>query len=158
MTDWNAVPIFGVSDSRLPHVIRLSAYGLVVDAADELAIVRTPTGTYLPGGGMRSGESAEAAVGREAREECGLEVQLTSWRRAAIDHVAVPSEESCFEKRSTFCSARVLTAVSGSTEPDHLLAWETPAVALRVLTPPSHRWAVAEWLADRDATLSQPIQ
>jgi len=65
MTDWQAVPIFGVPDSRLPHIVRPSAYGLIVGPSDRLAIVRTEIGSYLPGGGILGTESPEAAICRE---------------------------------------------------------------------------------------------
>lgn len=149
MIDWQAVPIFGVPDSRLPHIVRPSAYGLIVGPSDRLAIVRTEIGSYLPGGGILGTESPEAAICREAREECGLTVAPGSWRHAAIDHVTVAREGAHFEKRSTFCDATADDARSEPVEPNHRLSWLSPDEALRVLTSPCHRWAVAEWLAHR---------
>lgn len=153
MTDWTAVPTFGAPSGPLPHVIRSSAYALIVGPVGHLAIIRTSTGSFLPGGGILQSESPEAAMCREAREECGLTVRPGSWRRAAIDHVAVPREGTHFEKRSTFCDATVVAATVEAVEPDHLLTWLRPREALAVLTPPSHRWAVAEWIADPIAAL-----
>ena len=149
MTDWKTVPTFGVPDSRLPRVIRPSAYGLIAGSPDQLAVVRTPTGVYLPGGGIQGTESPEATVCREAQEECGLTIRLSPWRRAAIDHVTAPREAAHFEKRNTFCGATVIAAPAEPAEADHLLTWVMPAEALSVLTPPSHRWAVAEWLVGK---------
>ena len=110
MTDWNAVPIFGVADTTLPRVIRPSAYAIIAGSPDRLAIVHTPAGVYLPGGGIM-----------------GL-----------ISRSGAPS------------SARTYSPPADPDEPDHLLTWAPPTKALSVLTPPSHRWAVAEWLADED--------
>ena len=76
MTDWNAVPTFGVADTTLPHVIRPSAYALIAGSPGQLAIVHTPAGVYLPGGGIMGAESPEATVCREAQEECGLAIRL----------------------------------------------------------------------------------
>ena len=148
MTDWHAVPVFGVPDSRWPHIVRPSAYGLIAEPSGRLAIVHTATGAYLPGGGILGSESPEAAVCREAREECGLTLVMSAWRRAAIDHVTVARERTHFEKQSTFCGATLLGSPAEPLEPDHRLTWLLSEDALSVLTPPSHRWAVAEWLAD----------
>jgi 8-oxo-dGTP diphosphatase len=147
MIDWRMVPVFGSPDSRFPHLVRRSAYALIVGQSDRLAIVHTSKGSYLPGGGMMDFESPEAAICREAREECGLAIVPRSWRRVAIDHIISASEATHFEKRSTFCDATVRGPAVGPCEPDHRLAWMSAEDALRVLTPPSHRWAVAEWLA-----------
>ncbi len=161
MTDWRAVPTFGGPDARLPHVVRPSAYGLISREVTRLAVVHTATGSYLPGGGILAAESPEAAIRREAHEECGLTVAIGPWQRAAVDHVTVAREGAHFEKRCTFRNATALGPPVDSIEPDHQLTWLAPDEALVVLTPPSHQWAVAEWLADHPApstgTSARPI-
>lgn len=147
MTDWIAVPTFGSSDSALPRVVRPSAYAVVGDASGRLAIVHVAGGAYLPGGGIEEGESPERAVSREAHEECGVAITLGVWRRAAIEYVSAVAEGTHFEKRSTFWDAMVIAATGADSEPGHVVAWLPPREALAVLTPLSHRWAVAEWMA-----------
>jgi GNAT superfamily N-acetyltransferase len=102
---------------------------------------------FLPGGGSDENEVPEATVVRETREECGLEVRVGTWRRRAIEHVFSVTERAQFEKRSTFCDAAVLHPSGAPTELDHVLQWISVADAKALLTPPSHRWAVGEWLA-----------
>ncbi len=147
MTDWNGVPTFGSSDSTLPRVARPSAYAVVDDASGRLAIVHVADGAYLPGGGIEEGESPERAVCREAHEECGVAIKLGVWRRVAIEYVSAVAEGTHFEKRSTFLDAMVLAATGADSEPGHVVAWLPPREALTALTPLSHRWAVAEWMA-----------
>src|SRR5687768_10416732 len=96
MTDWFAVPAFGNPVSQYPTVVRPSAYAIIADARGNLAVVRTPGGTYLPGGGQADAEAPEAAVVREAREECGLCVRVGPWRRAAIEHAPSAIERTHF--------------------------------------------------------------
>jgi len=151
MTDWIAVPAFGSSDSPLPRVIRPSAYVVVGDASGRLAIVQVAGGVYLPGGGIEEGESPERAACREAREECGVALELGVWRRTAIEYVTALAEGTHFEKRSTFLDATVLVATSTASEPGHEVAWLPPREALMALSPRSHRWAVAEWMAQATA-------
>ena len=69
--DWSAVPTFGESSRGTTTVPRPSAYALLCAPDGRIAVVRTPVGLYLPGGGVRDGESAEAAIHREIAEECG---------------------------------------------------------------------------------------
>ena len=146
MTDWKAVPTFGLPDPRFPKVSRPSAYALVVNPSGCLAVVRTSTGTYLPGGGSLGTESPEATVRREVGEECGLTIRPDAWRRDAVDHVTAANEGTHFEKRSTFLGAVLVDSSGAPTEPDHTTLWLAPHDALAALTPPSHRWAVMEWM------------
>jgi 8-oxo-dGTP diphosphatase len=144
-TDWRSVPIFGVPESRFPARVRPSAYGIVVGDEGLVAIVRTPEGVYLPGGGSDDGETPDATVVREVREETGLVVQIGSWRQVAIEHVSSVSEQAQFEKRNTFCEARVVAVAGDAVDADHELIWLPATEAAERLTPLSHRWAVGEW-------------
>jgi 8-oxo-dGTP diphosphatase len=143
--DWASVPVFGIPENRYPASVRPSAYGVVVDENGFIAVVRTPTGFHLPGGGSDDGETPDATVVRETREETGLIVEIGAWRRVAIEHVSSVAEQAQFEKRNTFCEARVTAVAGDGIEADHQLVWLRPAEAADRLTPLSHRWAVTEW-------------
>jgi 8-oxo-dGTP diphosphatase len=147
MTDWHGVRVFGNTTPGVAATIRPSAYGIISVRPGRLAVVRTPLGLYLPGGGSDETEAPEATVTRETREECGFAVQVGEWRRNAIEHVFSVTEQAFFEKRSTFCDVIVFDLVGEPTEIDHTLEWMDATEATVLLTPPSHRWAVSEWLA-----------
>lgn len=142
---WSRVPVFGAIVEGCPYIVRPSAYALIADASARIAVVRTPRGCYLPGGGIDAGESAEQAVAREAAEECGLLVEACSRVGSAVEIVGSVSENACFEKRSIFIEARVVGNAL-SVEEDHELLWLQPAQALDVLAPASHRWCVKRWM------------
>lgn len=147
MTDWLSAPVFGEPSPTIAGTIRPSAYGVIGGTLGRIAVVRTPLGVFLPGGGSDETELPEATVVRETREECGLAIRVGEWRRNAIEHVFSVTEQTQFEKHSTFCDAAVLDSVGAPTEPDHELEWMLAADARTLLTPPGHRWAVGEWLA-----------
>lgn len=147
MTDWGIVRVFGARPTAVTVIVRPSAYGIVTDRQGRLAIVHTPIGLSLPGGGSDEPEAPEATVLREAREECGLDIRVGPWRRTAIEHVFSTAEQAQFEKRNTFCDATVIGAAGEPSEPDHLLEWMSAREAVRLLVPASHRWAVSEWSA-----------
>lgn len=146
MIDWSSVPVFGDRVPHFPATIRPSAYGIIGDGRSCVAVVRTPSGVLLPGGGRDDGESAEATVIRETAEECALVIVAGTWRAAAIEHVSSTTKRAHFEKRSTFCDATVVSHSIHAGESDHELVWVSPSEAMAVLTPASHRWAVGEWL------------
>jgi 8-oxo-dGTP diphosphatase len=151
MTGWDAVPVFG-QPPETGAVVRPSAYGLVTDGSARLAIVRTPQGRYLPGGGIEPGESVHDAVVREVREECGLDVRTGAWSTRAVDFVYSITELTHFEKRSTFVEASVFGPPVSSIELDHDLEWMPARDAIASLAHPSHRWAVAQWAARSSTT------
>ena len=144
-TDWTAVPVFGAPPSGSAAIVRPSAYGIVSDAQGRLAVVHTPSGLSLPGGGSDETEPPELTVVRETREECGLDIRVGAWRRAAVEHVFSAAEGKRFEKRSIFCDATVLGDSRASSEPDHVLEWVSAGEAAARLVPASHRWAIAAW-------------
>jgi len=61
----------GTREPGRAYVVRPGAYAVIADARGRVGVMRTPTGFHLPGGGMDAGETPEAALAREVREECG---------------------------------------------------------------------------------------
>jgi len=146
---WAGEPVFGERDEGAHYVERASAYGVVEGAWGLLALVRTPLGVYLPGGGMEPGETPEEAVVRETREECGLQVRAGAWRARARQFTYPADERTHFEKLCVFVEAEVVGCAGVGTEDDHELVWADPAEAARLLTHESQRWAVARWTSGR---------
>lgn len=156
MTDWADVPVFGSPPSDVVATMRPSAYAIVADAGGRIAVVRTPRGLYLPGGGMDAVESPANAVVREVREETGLRVSAGAWSVHAVDHVYSADERTHFEKRSTFIDARVDGPPLPAVEADHALEWLAPHAAAAHLTHPGHRWAVGQWLGRSASPSTSP--
>jgi 8-oxo-dGTP diphosphatase len=147
--DWTSVPAFGAPDDGFHYAVRPGAYALIVDDAGNLAVVNTPHGRFLPGGGIDEGESLQEAMEREVREECGLEITLGSWSTHAIDFVFSPVEGRHFEKRGTYVAARSLGVRHEKLELDHELEWMAPAEAAVMLKHAGQRWVVQQWMDAR---------
>lgn len=145
MDDWNGAPVFGVRTADDPWVIRPSAYGVVQDERGWIAVVRTPEGVFLPGGGQEPGETPEEAVRREALEECGLAIRLGTWVTRAVQFIYSTQERAHFQKLSTFLGAVPEGPAGLPLETDHELVWSDPETAALMLSHESHRWAVDTW-------------
>ena len=144
MNEWQGAPIFGARSERERYTVRPSAYGLIEDGRGQIALVRTPQGIFLPGGGIDAGETATQAVVREAQEECGFLVRVGTWATFAVQFCFSESEKTHFEKRCTFVDA-VFEATAPAKEADHELVWMAFDAASAIMAHESHGWAITAW-------------
>jgi ADP-ribose pyrophosphatase YjhB (NUDIX family) len=138
--DFEAIPEFGKSKPRQDYQLRPGAYA-VISGRQGLALVRTPGGLFLPGGGVEKRESLEEALGREVFEECGLEVTVGAFIGTADELCKVRGKH--VRKRCSF----FWTPLAGDKavtpmEADHELVWMGGSEALAQLTHESQRWAL----------------
>jgi ADP-ribose pyrophosphatase YjhB (NUDIX family) len=87
----------------------------IVTSKDQVLLVRLTydAGWYLPGGGVKKGESFSEALRRELREECGIEVRnmqilqlYFSTKEGKYDHIAL-YEVSDFEQNAVVSSSEI---------------------------------------------------
>ena len=143
MNSAHTIPQFGTRSSNQEYVLRRSAYVVLRNHDGFIAVVSTPMGVFLPGGGQHVGESPERAAVREAAEECGLQAKLETCVGVADEFVHAKSEGTYFVKRSTFYRACVVGLATAS-EPDHELVWLSTEEAEQKLSHGNHRWAIVE--------------
>ena len=134
---------FGSAAPNVDYVLRPGGYAAILDAAKNVAVVFTPQGLALPGGGQENAETPQDAAIRETREECGLRIILGQCIGVADELVFSRDENTYYQKRCTFFLAEVLETV-GAGECDHELQWLPSEIAMATLTHESQRWAVAE--------------
>lgn len=136
---------FGARLPEAAYVSRPGAYALFFNAQAELGLVRTDGGRYfLAGGGIESGESPEAALLREVREETGLSAQIHRPLGTAVEFYLDRGEGVYYKKTGHFYHIHILgEAPEGKTEADHHLIWLPPAQAAPLLYHDMYRWALA---------------
>lgn len=139
---FETAPSFGTRDPEQDYVERPGAYVVLFREDGLIAVVRTPQGIYLPGGGHQDGESPTQAATREVLEECGLAVELGDTIGLASEFLFSAEEDRHFAKRCSFFRGRALEIIA-VPEAGHETYWCTFAEASAMLTPESHRWAVA---------------
>ena len=116
----------------------------------QVAIVETPLGCFLPGGGAQAGESPEAALTREVLEECGCVAEIIRPLGRATEYVFAEGE-GYFAKQCSFFLANLGEPVRRPVDPDHRLTWLAVPTAKARLVHDSQAWAVSQAIAQAGA-------
>jgi 8-oxo-dGTP pyrophosphatase MutT (NUDIX family) len=137
-----SVPEFGTREAGAAYRARPGSYGVILDDAGRVAVLRTRSGLYLPGGGAHPGETPEATLEREVREECGRDVRILGDLGLATEYVRA-DREGYFAKHCTFFHAAFGRPVTPDARGEHPLLWLPRAEAIERLSHGSQSWAVA---------------
>lgn len=132
------IQMFG---ERLPgrsYTVRRAAYAVIFRDDGRVATVKTRRGHFLPGGGIERGESDEAGLAREVREECARDVALARCIGEAVQWFR--ASRGFFEGHHVFFAGRFASEPSGRGE--HELVWLEPERAAASLFHASHAWAI----------------
>lgn len=138
------IPEFGERKPGQEYAPRPGAYAVIVDARGRIAVVQTPRGAFLPGGGAEAGETPEETLVREVREECGFNVTLVRRIGEAVQYVHTAGRDIGIRKEGVFFLATRGKPCGAATEADHTLQWLEPTAAEHTLAHGSQRWAVHE--------------
>lgn len=141
MRMYKDIPEFGERVAGVDYALRPGSYVVARNLEDKIAVVLTPKGSFLPGGGQEATETLEQAAVRETFEECGLRVEIDRLVGTADEMVFSVSTNKYYRKRCTFFKAVVVRLDDGG-EDDHQLVWMTPDEAVARLTHQSQVWAV----------------
>ena len=124
----------------MEHTHLVSVAALVTNEKGEVLLVNSPwRGWEYPGGLIEPGESFEAALKREVREESGVEIEITGFvgicKNVARDIVNID-----FTARYT---SGELTTSEESTE----VGWFAPEKAMEIITFPLTKKRLANMLS-----------
>jgi 8-oxo-dGTP pyrophosphatase MutT (NUDIX family) len=92
---------------------------------------------------FEAGETADAALIREVREECGWEIDLLGRFANAVQYVFAP-DEGFFAKQSAFYRIIIGGVASQEVEDDYKTMWLEISDAIEQLSQESHAWAVSQ--------------
>ena len=141
-----SVPVFGQPVACVDYAERPGACGFAFDTFGRVLVVHGRRGCFLPGGGMRAGESALSCLAREVQEELGAAVTASSFFCEGVQYFGPFEDGSAFIKRERFYLVALdrlnIDAPSDGHHPD----WLTADEAQNTLTEECQRWAVTQAL------------
>jgi 8-oxo-dGTP diphosphatase len=137
---------FGKPDPAVTYVERLSAYGVIPNESGVVAVIKTPDGYFLPGGGAHTGETAEEALGREIIEETGYAPEILANIGIASQLTYAEDQRVHYRKVGHFFLARLAGKIAEPVEADHDLIWCPADEAIRKMTHEYQAWAIREAL------------
>ncbi len=134
---------FGVQEEGADYILRPGGYAVIFNQKGAIAVIETPRGFHLPGGGQKLEETIEETVLREVFEECGLLIKVGTFLGKADELVFSQKEKTHFRKRGSFFMGELIKKYNKGKEKDHSLKWISPDRAVKELVHESHRWAVS---------------
>src|SRR5947209_8561949 len=133
---------FGTRAANVEYIDRPGAYGIIRNRTQEFAIIRTPKGCFLPGGGIDPGEEMEAALRREILEETGLGVEVGRKLGEAAQYLTSAREGIYYKKVGHFYLAEFAERILETYEPEHELLWMPFEKATAALNHQFQVWAL----------------
>ncbi|MCG3125493.1 MAG: Bis(5'-nucleosyl)-tetraphosphatase, symmetrical [Phycisphaerae bacterium] len=134
---------FGTRRDGITYAPRTGACAVIRADDGRVAIMRTPMGDFLPGGGADPGETAEQTLRREVLEECGCDVRIGREIGQAAEYVD-SRDAGPVRKQIAFFEAALGERIRQPSEPDHQLVWLDAVDAARGMAHESHAWAIRE--------------
>jgi 8-oxo-dGTP pyrophosphatase MutT (NUDIX family) len=135
--DETDVPVFGSRVDGATYQDRPAAYAVVKDAAGRIAVVQGKKGYFLPGGGALPGETPEATIIREVREELARSVRIVGKIGQTIQYFF--ADERHYRMQAVFFEVVFTGEVDGIGE--HQLLWLEPCKFDHGAYHPCHAWA-----------------
>ncbi|MGM9986174.1 MAG: NUDIX hydrolase [Bacillaceae bacterium] len=136
--------IFGEKITGIDYKQRIGAYGIGFNAEGKVAVVRTATGYFLPGGGIENNETHEACIKRECIEEIGYKIKVIDFIGTASKFHYSDTLHYYMHGIGYFYYMKLEKKITDRVEEDHQLVWLSPAEAIENLFLEHQRWAVEE--------------
>ena len=134
---------FGTRLPNINYVERPGAYAIIRNSSADYAVIRTPKGCFLPGGGVDEGEEIQAALRREVLEETGLAVDVGRKVGVAAQYLISARDGIFYKKIGHFYVADFGARLSEAFEPEHELLWLSFDKASAALKHRFQVWAIA---------------
>ncbi len=137
--------VFGEKLNGVNYIDRAGVYGIVINDEGKVATIKTPTGYFLPGGGIEDEETHIECLVREFIEETGYEIKIGRYiGKASLYHILKTNKY--LHGVGYFYFVNFESKTSNKIEEDHQLLWIEPGECIKGLFLEHQAWAVSEAL------------
>ncbi|WP_457558063.1 NUDIX domain-containing protein [Candidatus Harpocratesius sp.] len=134
--------IFGEKKKRIRYIPRQSAYIIFFNKNNEIGVIQTHKGLFLPGGGKNNNESDEECLKRELNEELGWDIEIGNFIGQGIQFIN--SNEKSYKSECRFYLGKKFSKTSDPIEKDHTLKWFPIEHLVQNLYVDIQKWAIKE--------------
>ena len=134
--------VFGEKLQGINYTERAGAYAVILNNERKVALIKTSTGYFLPGGGMDHDENFKECLKREILEETGYSVSITGWIVKASKYHYSDTLKFYMHGIGYFYRADLGEKLSEPIETDHILVWHDVDEAVQLLFLEHQKWAV----------------
>ncbi len=124
---------------------RIGVYGILIKGG-LLAVAKTNTGYFLPGGRVEDNESFEECLIRECVEEIGIKIKVLKKFACGNYYFYSTASNINLETVGHFYECEIVSTLGTGTEPDHKLVWLSPKEAIKLLYLENQKKAVEIFL------------
>lgn len=137
--------VFGEKIHDVKYIDRIAVYGIVINNEGNVATIKTPTGYFLPGGGIETGETHKECLEREFIEEAGYEISIEKYiGKASLYHISKTNQH--IRGIGYFFIINLKCKTSSKVEEKHELVWSEPEECIKCLFLEHQAWAVLQAL------------
>ncbi|MBZ9689361.1 NUDIX domain-containing protein [Clostridium estertheticum] len=137
--------VFGEKLNDVNYIDRGAVYGIVINDEGKIATIKTPTGYFLPGGGIEDEETHRECLEREFIEETGYKIKIgRNIGKASLYHLSKINQY--LHGIGYFYFVNLESKTSNKIEEDHQLLWIESGNCIKCLFLEHQAWAVSEAL------------
>lgn len=133
-------------DPAIIYTSRPGAYGLIMNEAGSIAIIKTSKGYFLPGGGIEANESEEDCIIRECLEEMGMKIKVLKKISENTYFFSSTNSNRHLKIIGHFYECQMQNMLDIPSEADHQLIWLKTNEAVTSLYLDNQRQAVKYFL------------
>ena len=136
--------VFGEKVEGAEYLNRKGAY-IIPISDNKIAVVKTPKGYFLLGGGIEGNETDEECIIRECLEEIGYEIEVGEYIGSAESYIIHP-EIGYFHPIQNYYTGKLLRKISNDTESEHTFEWVSIDEIFDNLFVEQQNWIVKEYI------------
>lgn len=135
---------FGEKINGIEYKERIGAYGIYFNEENKILIIKTPTGYFLPGGGVEENKDFKQCLKREFIEETGLQIEIGEFIGKGSKHHYSDTLKCYLYNVGYFYVINSIEKVTCSSEHEHDSIYLTKKEAIDKLFLDHQKWAVGK--------------